>query len=167
MHTAKARSKVDLSLITKEIVSKDMRRSEQIAYTDALWNDESGMLRVYYGLKHFFLRQLEIEIDKLTGQFPHANETINTIGEEINLEDLPLYKWKQENPEKYNKMKALIFNRAMRNGKYICARCGKSSPHKGLFQIDHIFPMSKGGKTTEDNLQLLCRSCNMKKGDKA
>ena len=31
---------------------------------------------------------------------------------------------------------------------------------------DHVVPWSKGGHTTPDNLQMLCRDCNLKKGDK-
>jgi hypothetical protein len=30
-------------------------------------------------------------------------------------------------------------------------------------EYDHIVPVSKGGESTESNLQLLCRSCNRKK----
>lgn len=33
------------------------------------------------------------------------------------------------------------------------------------FQIDHIKPMSKGGLTVRDNLQLLCRKRNWNKSD--
>ena len=33
-------------------------------------------------------------------------------------------------------------------------------------QADHIIPWSKGGRTTDDNLQLLCRKCNNDKRDK-
>jgi 5-methylcytosine-specific restriction endonuclease McrA len=29
---------------------------------------------------------------------------------------------------------------------------------------DHIVPWSRGGHTTADNLQMLCRDCNLKKG---
>jgi len=31
---------------------------------------------------------------------------------------------------------------------------------------DHIVPYSKGGKTDYDNLQMLCRPCNRKKGNR-
>jgi len=31
------------------------------------------------------------------------------------------------------------------------------------FEIDHIIPLSKGGKTTIKNLALSCRSCNRKR----
>jgi 5-methylcytosine-specific restriction endonuclease McrA len=33
-------------------------------------------------------------------------------------------------------------------------------------QVDHKIPKSKGGPGEEDNAQVLCRDCNLKKGDK-
>jgi len=33
------------------------------------------------------------------------------------------------------------------------------------FEVEHITPQSRGGKTTEDNLALSCRSCNLYKSD--
>lgn len=49
---------------------------------------------------------------------------------------------------------------------YTCKHCGISAeqePHL-LLEIDHIVPVSKGGLTTEDNLQTLCWRCNRSKG---
>lgn len=41
-----------------------------------------------------------------------------------------------------------------------CLRCGRSDD----LTLDHIWPWSKGGQDTEDNLRTLCRSCNSTKG---
>lgn len=35
-----------------------------------------------------------------------------------------------------------------------------------LLEIDHIIPVSKGGRTAEENLQTLCWKCNRAKSDK-
>lgn len=44
-----------------------------------------------------------------------------------------------------------------------CAICGEEFEYNQMHG-DHIVPWSKGGKTTEDNCQMLCRDCNLKKG---
>jgi 5-methylcytosine-specific restriction endonuclease McrA len=41
-----------------------------------------------------------------------------------------------------------------------CAKCGSTEN----LTIDHIWPQSLGGSTTPDNLQVLCATCNQKKG---
>lgn len=40
-----------------------------------------------------------------------------------------------------------------------CVRCGVD----GSLSVDHVVPLSKGGRNTIDNLQPLCRSCNSRK----
>lgn len=47
-----------------------------------------------------------------------------------------------------------------------CKICG-SEPSDGVkLHVDHIFPVSKGGKTVPNNLQTLCDRCNMGKSNK-
>jgi ribosomal protein S14 len=45
---------------------------------------------------------------------------------------------------------------------YRCQQCGD---HHDL-HIDHIYPESKGGPTSAENLQVLCGPCNLRKGAK-
>lgn len=49
---------------------------------------------------------------------------------------------------------------------YTCRKCGLSIEQEPnlLLEIDHIIPVSRGGLTTEDNLQTLCWRCNRTKG---
>ena len=51
---------------------------------------------------------------------------------------------------------------------YTCRICGNSTHVEPnlLLEIDHIIPVSKGGRTVEDNLQTLCWKCNRSKSDK-
>lgn len=51
---------------------------------------------------------------------------------------------------------------------FTCKQCGASVEQEPnlLLEIDHIIPVSKGGLTTEENLQTLCWRCNRKKGAK-
>lgn len=51
---------------------------------------------------------------------------------------------------------------------YTCRYCNVSivaEPHL-LLEVDHVFPVSKGGLSTEDNLQTLCWRCNRTKSNK-
>ena len=46
-----------------------------------------------------------------------------------------------------------------------CVKCGRSAEEDGVkLHVDHIVPISKGGKTERDNLQTLCANCNLGKG---
>ncbi|WP_207767816.1 HNH endonuclease [Heyndrickxia camelliae] len=69
------------------------------------------------------------------------------------------------------KMRINLLNKSARfvekENKYIpsCSFCGKTAKESTL-HIDHIIPVSKGGATTEDNLQVLCSECNLQKNNK-
>ena len=60
-----------------------------------------------------------------------------------------------------NKLRFAVYQR---DG-YRCRYCHRSQKQAYL-EVDHIIPISKGGKSTMDNLQTLCHDCNVKKGDK-
>lgn len=51
---------------------------------------------------------------------------------------------------------------------FTCRICNLSTEIEKhlLLEIDHIFPLSKGGITSEENLQTLCWKCNRSKGAK-
>ena len=49
--------------------------------------------------------------------------------------------------------------------KGVCPVCKQHFEFEEM-EGDHIVPWSKGGKTVPENLQMLCRKCNLKKGNK-
>lgn len=66
----------------------------------------------------------------------------------------------KENPYRKKKINGTIRTLVYERDSYQCVHCGV---RKDL-SLDHIHPESKGGATTVENLQTLCRSCNSKKG---
>lgn len=58
--------------------------------------------------------------------------------------------------------KTMIFAEARRE----CRICGYVGNSIDEFEIDHIEPHSRGGLTSIDNAQLLCKECNRKKSNK-
>ncbi len=45
-------------------------------------------------------------------------------------------------------------------------RCKYCGGHDGPFHLDHVMPVSKGGKNEPDNLTVACQRCNISKGAK-
>ena len=44
--------------------------------------------------------------------------------------------------------------------------CGASAADGATLHIDHIVPVSLGGRTVQENLQTLCQSCNLGKSNR-
>jgi hypothetical protein len=50
--------------------------------------------------------------------------------------------------------------------KGVCAKCSEYFELTGGMEADHIIPWHEGGKTEEDNCQMLCKTCNRRKAGK-
>lgn len=53
--------------------------------------------------------------------------------------------------------------RVLKRDRFCCCYCNRSDVS---LHVDHIVPVSKGGKSVIDNLQILCRDCNLGKSNK-
>ena len=74
----------------------------------------------------------------------------------------------RRNKSERKKMTAELREKILRRDHYTCQNCGlsrKKEPHLVL-EVDHIIPISKGGRTEESNLQTLCHNCNRLKAAK-
>lgn len=160
------RKKLDVSEIAKKIYDEDMRRSEKNAYIQSLWAEEGSLLPVYYTNPYFFKKLIDLELDKLDGDIEIAAAEPQTEAELRNLEQFPLQKIIELYPKIGLQLKENAFAAARNgDGNYVCAGCGEVFPTRLFLQVDHIVPMAKGGLSVPDNLQVLCRTCNQRKGD--
>lgn len=57
-----------------------------------------------------------------------------------------------------------IRGRVLERDHFKCRRCGASA--EAILHVDHIVPKSRGGTDDIDNLQTLCRDCNLGKRDR-
>ena len=54
----------------------------------------------------------------------------------------------------------------LRRDGFKCQICGATAQEGAKLHVDHIIPVSKGGKTELSNLRTLCDRCNLGKSDK-
>lgn len=55
----------------------------------------------------------------------------------------------------------------LKRDNFKCVICGRTPKRDGItLHVDHIIPVSKGGKTEPENLRTLCSICNLGKSDK-
>ena len=87
----------------------------------------------------------------------------------VELCDLRLYEFIDKDPwiKKFRELDAASVSGSIRYDtlskcKGVCVSCGRSSDMV-MMDVDHIIPISLGGKTEPDNLQALCYQCNREK----
>lgn len=98
----------------------------------------------------FSIEQIEIFLERLK----------NKNGDFYNDSDI----WKSIcNVERGKVTNKIRFSIYQRDG-YRCRMCGATNKESEL-EIDHIKPIAKGGLSTYNNLQTLCKRCNQIKGD--
>ena len=61
------------------------------------------------------------------------------------------------NSRRYRVQRERVFNRDGRS----CQICGTD---EGEMHIDHVIPRKSGGDHSLDNLRVLCKNCNLRKG---
>lgn len=82
-------------------------------------------------------------------------------------EKLKLHELREQDPIYEKWLRDEVFKKFTdKDGFYFSAESGYKSKNKLDFQVDHIKSIHNGGLTVFENLQLLTRSENAKKGNK-
>ena len=87
------------------------------------------------------------------------------------LEEAMLLKTKRKTRSAVIKRERSLMSNSLRydvlcRDNFRCVLCGSEASDGVKLEVDHIFPVSKGGKTEMSNLRTLCDRCNRGKSDK-
>lgn len=74
-------------------------------------------------------------------------------------------KRRSEAERERSRMNASLRYQVLKRDGLHCVICGRGKEDGVVLQVDHIKPVSKGGKTELSNLRTLCSLCNYGKGD--
>lgn len=93
------------------------------------------------------------------GEFIHSSSGFEIPKPSVLV--LTHYKNIRENIRKSNIERLKVFTRYG----FKCGYCGKKGSQSTL-TLDHVFPKSRGGQDTPENLAAACKVCNNKKADR-
>jgi superfamily II DNA or RNA helicase len=165
----KDREKYDIDKIAKEIIEKDMGERAQVEMINKTWESNEVAWQTFFNFdQKAFLREIGLSKDKFSHPELYMRKPIIPRDEKERqfLEKLSLYDIREHNPEYAKWLSDEVYKKFTDDdGFYYCASSGYRSKNKLDFQIDHIKPMSNGGLTVLENLQLLTRRENAKKGN--
>lgn len=166
----KDREKYDIDKIASEIIEKDLGEKSQTEFINKIWENNEIEWQTFFNFdKRGFLREINLaktrinhpELFQRKGIKPTEEKELRTY------EKLKLHELREQDPIYEKWLRDEVFKKFTdKDGFYFSAESGYKSKNKLDFQIDHIKSMHNGGLTILENLQLLTRSENAKKGNK-
>ena len=166
----KDRERYDIDVIAKELIDGDLGDRAQKEKIDNFWQGNEIAWQTFFNFdKNNFLREIDLSKRKLLNpELFYKNSILPKDDKESrDLERLSLHEITQVNPKHGKWLSNTVYkNFTDKDGFYYCAISGYRSKRKLDFQIDHIKPMHNGGLTVIENLQLLTKRENAKKGSK-
>lgn len=159
------RDKFDIKKIAKEIINRDFGEKSKDEHLRIIWENDGPHWKAFCGYSSFEYFSYEVYLSIRKEYNPdYYKRTISKpedIKELRELEKLTMSELHENSPKHWRELKNKIYEMSKdENGFYTCAISGEKSNKKNKFQIDHIKPMSKGGLTTLENLQILTRKEN-------
>ena len=152
--------KIEKSII-KKYRTKQYQKSlnDNIAYKFYLTREQTRYMQRNYVRTPYKVVQT---VDSFSCDYNflfNRNEQLKAINYECTLKE---YNSKNQRKLMTKELRQQIIIR----DKYTCQHCGKYMPDEVGIHVDHIVPISKGGKTVPSNLQVLCSKCNGSKSNK-
>ncbi|MBR4324796.1 MAG: DEAD/DEAH box helicase family protein [Bacteroidales bacterium] len=166
----KDREKYDVGVIAKYIIDQDLGSKSADKYIDEKWVEEQGGWQTFFD---FTIKEFRAEIDRAKARILHPEDFVvkrekpQEILEDRRYADMSMAQIREVNPAYEKWLRNRVFEKFTdENGFYFSAVGNYKSRNRIDFEIDHIKPLSAGGKTVFENLQLLTWWANRQKGDK-
>ncbi|MBC8503025.1 MAG: HNH endonuclease [Nitrosopumilus sp.] len=80
----------------------------------------------------------------------------------MDLKITTVQSWSNVKNNTRSSIPSALRHEVFKNANYKCQECGNTKDNT-ILEIDHIRPVSQGGSNELDNLQCLCKECNMAK----
>ena len=162
---------------------KQLLKNKKKLILDGIWNEVPWLIKTFSKKK--FERELGFnEIDFSQLYFPkYSFNYISSGGNSsmhtdiiMNIDNLNAFVTYLSELVKFRKsvagqralMTSSLREKIKKRDEYTCQKCKNNLDKEPnlLLEIDHKIPLSKGGITSEENLQTLCWKCNRSKGSK-
>lgn len=166
----KDREKYDIDKIASEIIDKDLGEKSQTELINTIWDSNELEWQTFFNFdKRGFLREINLAKSRINHPDLFQRKGIKPTEEKElrSYEKLKLHELREQDPIYEKWLRDEVFKKFTdKDGFYFSAESGYKSKSKLDFQVDHIKSMHNGGLTILENLQLLTRSENAKKGNK-
>lgn len=133
--------------------------NDEYAYVFSLTRQQTRYRQQNYVKTPYKVTQVSSQISFSYESLKSRNEQLKAINYECTLRE---YHSKDQRKLLTKELRQKIMIR----DNYTCQICGKYMPDGVGLHIDHLIPVSKGGKSVESNLQVLCSKCNGSKSNK-
>ena len=166
----KDREKYDIDKIASEIIEKDLGEKSQTELINTIWDSNELEWQTFFNFdKRGFLREINLAKSRINHPELFQRKGIKPTEEKElrSYEKLKLHELREQDPIYEKWLRDEVFKKFTdKDGFFFSAESGYKSKNKLDFQVDHIKSMHNGGLTILENLQLLTRSENAKKGNK-
>lgn len=168
------RSKYDITELANTLFELKLDETKKTKYLKQLWDDSKNEYRAFWGSKNFdtFCIAVDYELSRI-GRASTTHQRIDTPNSTYILppkEEMDLDQLKKHYPAYYEELRESIFIKYQdEEGYYFSALVDEDgnrfkSKRRIDFHIDHIHPRAHGGLSIKENLQLISRIENLKKG---